>query len=235
MIGSLKRGALALILVGGAVIGATASKADGPPVYNWSGLYIGANAGYGWGTVDAQYQFPTDSTGAYSRDVDGSLFGLHVGAQYQWKSLVFGVEGSYSASAGDKIDDRGPDAPFYPGFDSYARLNSMLMLGGRLGWTPRSNWLLYGTGGWASARVETSYIVNPLNLVANQDVERHSGFYVGAGVEYALTQNIILGLEYIHVDLDSKVHAPGLGGSTERVVDADFDVVRLRASFKLGQ
>ena len=232
---SLARAAFMLLLVGGALVDAPVARADGPRTYNWSGLYIGANAGYARGDVDVQYEVPADSTGAYSRDVGGGLFGFHVGFQHQWQSLVFGVEGSYSASGGDKIDQRGPDAPAFPGFDSYARMNSLLMLGGRLGWTPRSNWLLYGAGGWANAKVETSYIITPIIIVADQDTERHNGFYVGGGVEYALTQSVIVGVEYLHVDLDSKIHSPGLGAFTTRTVDPDIDIVRARISFKLGR
>ena len=51
------------------------------PVFTWTGFYLGANAGYGWGEADA------------SPDVDGFLGGLQAG--YNWQGagpLVFGVE-----------------------------------------------------------------------------------------------------------------------------------------------
>ncbi|WP_371346909.1 outer membrane protein [Ancylobacter sp. IITR112] len=61
---------------------APASAAYVPaPVFTWTGFYLGANAGYGWGTADA------------SPDVDGFLGGLQAG--YNWQSggpLVLGVE-----------------------------------------------------------------------------------------------------------------------------------------------
>lgn len=235
MNGSTIRGVLALLVASVAVSGIPSARADGPGGYNWSGLYVGANAAYTWGDIDWQYTVPADPTGALTREVDGSLYGFHVGFQHQWRSFVFGIEGSYSASGGDKIDERGLDSPaFAANYDSYARINSILMLGGRLGWTPRSNWLVYATGGLANARVETSYILRGPELVGGQDVERHSGYYIGGGVEYALTQNVILGVEYVHVDLDSKLHFPGGGGGIERTIDPDVDIVRARLSFKLG-
>lgn len=230
------RGTSVLAVAAAAALGSSVANAGEPARYNWSGLYVGANAGYAWGDVDWQYTSPPGPPGAVSREVDGGIFGGHVGFQHQWHSLVIGVEGSYSASAGDKIDDRGLDSPFFAAnFDSYARINSLLMAGGRIGWTPMSNWLLYASGGWANAKVETSFIFRPTGLVGGQDAERHNGYYIGGGIEYALTPNWIVGVEYIHVDLDSKLHAPGGGFGIERTVEPDFDVVRARVSFKLGR
>jgi outer membrane immunogenic protein len=217
------------------LVAAGGAQATEPTAYSWSGLYIGGNAGYTWGDVDSQYTVPAGPTGAVSRELDGGIYGAHIGLQHQWRSFVFSVEGSYSGSAGDKIDERGLDAPiFAPAFDYYARMNSMLTAGGRIGWTPMSNWLIYASGGYASAKIETNFILRGPDIVGGHDVERHSGFYIGGGIEYALTRNWIFGVEYLHVDLDSKLHAPGLGGGVERTVDPDFDVVRARISYKFG-
>jgi outer membrane immunogenic protein len=231
-----KRSTLAALLAGIALSAAGPSQAQAPNGFSWSGLYVGGNAGYAWSDIDWQYTGIAGPQGALTRDVEGGLFGLHVGLQHQWQSLVFGVEGSFSGGAGDKINDRGLDSPFYAAtYDSYARVNSLLMLGGRVGWAPRSNWLLYTTAGWAIASIETSYILRGFEIVGGQDVERHNGFYIGGGVEYALMPNVIVGLEYVHVDLDSRIHSLSGGAGVERLIDPDLDIVRARLSFKLGR
>lgn len=204
----------------------------------WGGIYIGANAGYTWGDIDWQYAAPAGAPGHLTRDLAGGMFGGHVGIQHQWNSLVIGAEASYSGPAFDKIDDRGPDSPaFVPAFDSYARLHNLFTVGPRLGWAPSDHWLLYATGGYATGRVSTADIVNATNTFNFAGSHRHDGWFVGGGVEYALTSNWILGVEYMHVDLDTATHFPTVpatfGGT--RSIEGDFDVVRARLSFKLGR
>jgi len=51
------------------------------PVFTWTGFYLGANAGYGWGEAD------------YSGDIDGFLGGIQAGYNYQLSGpFVIGVE-----------------------------------------------------------------------------------------------------------------------------------------------
>jgi hypothetical protein len=57
-----------------------------PPVYNWTGLYMGVNGGYGWGTTNW-------SALGSSFDVSGGLFGGQVGYNRQFGQFVYGVEG----------------------------------------------------------------------------------------------------------------------------------------------
>ncbi|QFR32892.1 outer membrane protein [Ancylobacter sp. TS-1] len=60
---------------------APAAYAPPPMAFTWTGFYIGANAGYGWGTAD------------WSPDIDGFIGGLQAG--YNWQGagpLVLGVE-----------------------------------------------------------------------------------------------------------------------------------------------
>lgn len=51
------------------------------PVFTWTGFYLGANAGYGWGEAD------------YSSDIDGFAGGIQAGYNYQLSGpIVIGVE-----------------------------------------------------------------------------------------------------------------------------------------------
>ena len=65
-------------------------------VYDWSGLYIGAQGGWGWGdsNVDDNGLSSLDTT----FDIDGGFLGGVVGAQWQYGSVVLGVEGEMNWS-----------------------------------------------------------------------------------------------------------------------------------------
>lgn len=92
------------------------------PVFTWTGFYLGANAGYGWGEADA------------SPDVDGFLGGLQAG--YNWQGagpLVFGVEA---------------DIQYADVSSSAFTLDYFGTVRARIGYA-FDQFLIYGTGGFA--------------------------------------------------------------------------------------
>src|SRR5271156_608474 len=64
-----------------------------PPqaAYNWTGVYIGANAAYGSGSSDWTNAAAGGSTGSFP--IAGFLAGGTIGANYQAGQFVFGLEG----------------------------------------------------------------------------------------------------------------------------------------------
>ena len=64
--------------------------------------------------------------------------------------------------------------------------------------------------------------------------ERHNGWYVGGGLDYALTSNVILGLEYQHVFLDSEHHTTRAGGFNDHDIESNMDILRFRLTYKFG-
>ena len=70
------------------------------PIYNWAGIYIGVNGGWGWGnakyTANAFASFP-GTTGSLSDN--GGVVGGTLGANFQSGAFVFGVEGDCDYSA----------------------------------------------------------------------------------------------------------------------------------------
>ena len=109
-------------------------------------------------------------------------------------------------------------------------VNNLFTIGGRLGVT-FNQWLLYGTGGYANGRIKTSTVNAPC-LPCESSAEQHGGWYVGAGVDYMLAHNWIVGLEYQHINLNSKEHDPdGTLDPNSRNMDAKVDIVRARLSY----
>ena len=213
----------------------------------WGGLYVGANIG--WQQTDYSSElrgFPGNIVGG---DHSSGIVGIHAGFQHQIGRFVLGLEGSISGTswfsdfgstkAGGTADCLGVN-PLGSLFSCRAGLHNLLTLGPRLGYALNDQWLIYGTGGWAVGDIRDRVTLNANGNIVGATYGRHDGWFLGAGVEYALTRNWIIGLEYMHVDFDSKFRCEGIAGGgclagESRTGSADTDVIRARLSFKLGR
>jgi len=99
------------------------------------------------------------------------------------------------------------------------------------------NFLIYGSGGFAHGQIDTQIAVAGVVLPVSTR-GGHDGWYLGAGLEYAITRHIILGVEYQHIELNNnfdRTNVTGLVPSIfDRDVHADCDIVRARLSYKFG-
>ena len=230
------------VLAGLAMLGTATMLATPAAAHNFGGLYIGANVGYTWGNIDWQYANPAGAPGALSQSPAGGSLGGQVGIQHQFAGtgIVLGLEAAYSGGLGSRIEDSGPDTPAYAAtYGARTRITDIFTVGPRLGFTPMRHWLFYVTGGYANARTHTADYLLSTGLDNFSGTSRHSGWFVGGGVEYAITHNWIAGLEYQHMDFDTRCQyrcdlaTPVAGGT--RDITADADVVRFRLSYKLGR
>jgi outer membrane immunogenic protein len=238
-------------LVAAAVLGAApAANADGPAgrsyepretyaPYNWGGLYIGGSVGGAWSDVDVSnagpgvhYYRPGD---VYSFDNSGWIAGGHIGFNHQVNHWVFGIEASLS---GGNLDDK-LVAPGVFAINTYKTDIQWLFTGtGRIGYA-WDNILGYVKGGYASARLETSATEVPAFAHSGESHEQHNGWVVGAGVEYLLTPNVVLGVEYNYIDLEARTYR-GVDFSNFSTYDVRVDpdaiqTVTARLSFKFGR
>ena len=203
---------------------------DGPrfvPGAMWSGLYVGVHESGAWGESDWRYSDGSTTSPGFET---GAMFGGHVGYQQQWYGLVAGIDVSYS---GVPNVEASAWCPGHVGVCENA-VEGLLLINGRLGYAI-DQVLLYGTGGYARAKIEAQTDLDDpaLNL---RDDRRVSGWNIGGGAEYLVTPNVIFGLEYLHVDLDDETFAMrnAAGTYAQAVnVDAEFDLVRARFTVKL--
>src|SRR5262249_42275985 len=128
------------------------------PAYNWTGFYIGASVGGEWETIDGSFVNPPPASWSVSNDARG-MWDAHVGAQYQWNSVVFGVEGNF---VGLFNNDNGKSVSCNPATSCAlgATLGANLVdniwtVGGKLGWA-FGPWMAYASGGYANARVDNT-------------------------------------------------------------------------------
>ena len=174
-------------------------------VSNWSGFYIGADAGYAFNGSSSGVL--TNGVGVgplpYDANLKGGLGGGFVGYNYQMQQFVIGVEADWQAAS-----LRGTSAPaFATGsggsvvgpFIEKSNVKDYGSLRGRLG-VAFDRLFVFGTAGWAWGSYSTSYSSNAVPLTTN-DHRTMDGWSVGAGLEYAFTNNVLGRIEYRHTDL----------------------------------
>jgi outer membrane immunogenic protein len=157
------------------------------PVYNWGGVYIGINGGYGFG----QSNWSGVTTGSFS--TDGGLVGGTLGANFQAGQFVFGLETDI-----DWQDLKGSAACTGLGAGVNCETDSDWLgtVRGRGGFAV-DRALFYATGGLAYGDVETG-----TNLLGTSGATK-IGWTVGGGLEYGITENWTAKIEYLYVDLEN--------------------------------
>ena len=155
--------------------------------YNWSGFYIGLNAGgaFGINTVTA-----SAGGGSASVKEPGFLGGAQVGANYQTGPMVWGFEADYDASTQNKSLPAGVLT------GSTSQTPWFATLRGRVGMA-FDRTLVYGTAGGAGGELRS--IVNIQAGTTNTTVT-YGTWTAGGGVEYGITDNLSARVEYLYLD-----------------------------------
>lgn len=202
------------------------ASAAPPTVYSWTGFYIGGNFGYGWDNASvgiapdaSRLPFINETTkipSTLATRPKGWLAGVQAGYNYQINMAVFGVEADISLAdiSGNASETHAAILPLAT-FTTSAeqRLKEFGTLRGRVGFTPFNSLLIYGTGGLAFGRID-----NEANIIradthagpagpalsfqfpASTSVTK-TGWTVGGGAEYALSNRWSVKGEYLYYDL----------------------------------
>jgi iron complex outermembrane recepter protein len=160
------------------------------PVIDWTGIYLGLNAGYSFGGSDWTDSVTDSSSGSFG--TSGFVLGGTLGANYQVGSLVFGVEAD-----GDWADASG--------FGTFTASNLcaggclttdtwLATVRGRVGHA-FDRFLAYGTAGAAFGDVRANFSNDPVSSATE------AGWTAGGGIEVALDRNWTAKAEYLFVDL----------------------------------
>jgi outer membrane immunogenic protein len=208
--------------------------------FTWTGFYGGLQAAYSWGKSDVKNTHNTDGAPDYIGTInsDGFSGGAYVGANYQFENtgFVVGAEADGKFGAIDGKDDMvgigisagRPNSPTTTRvtWDGAARL--------RVGYAI-DRFLPYIAGGVAGAEVKWRPFYPTDKAVPHQNSQW--GWTIGAGLEYAVTDNLIARIEYRYTDYGSKVNpdykitAIQDGGYKDHV-DLKTNDVRLGIAYK---
>jgi outer membrane immunogenic protein len=220
-------GSAAFTLLATTIVSANAAdlpmKAAPAPVvaqlYNWTGLYVGVNGGWGWGQQDPLAPFSNrfDRT---SFNTSGGMVGGTFGAQIQQGYVVLGLEGDLDWA---NVKGNGISTPTILGVPQAITLNvgsNISAIGTariRAG-VAMNNWLFYATGGAAfvnSSANGTSIAGVPcgtLGVLPNCSASAwRPGLAAGLGTEWGFTPNWSAKLEYLFIDV------VGSGFSTDHI------------------
>ena len=187
--------------------------------FSWTKHYIGGLVGYGWGDKFAfETEDPQDG-GAY--DIGGIFGGIEAGANWQAGHVVYGIEGdvSWSGMKGDGLIDN--DDPISTDVGMLATLT------GRLG-VARDRLLLYVEGGAALAGETHTFTDDGFTDTVS---EHRLGGVLGAGVEYAFTNNWSAKLEYNYIHFGSKAHEYEVDGTEEIQIDQNMHTVKVGVNY----
>jgi outer membrane immunogenic protein len=217
-----------------AMMFAPAASADGPDrgwrPDSWTGWYIGVHAG--GGQADISWADVSLTGEAVSFDASGFIGGGQIGYNAQFGRWVFGIEAAFSSAGLSET----VDSAIGGGITFTSSVDWIGTVTGRVGYAGDS-WLLYGKGGWAVASLELSGN-NPGLPDSFSRSGTVNGWTAGAGVEWKLSRNLSLAIEYNFIDLDSGdvtgVTALGIP-FTLSDVDTQIQSITARLNLKLGQ
>jgi outer membrane immunogenic protein len=217
---------LALIAVAASVVATAASAADMPtpapaytpptayrPVmYDWTGIYIGGNIGGGWANDVITMTTTTVLLPAGTQTTIGPMGvigGAQAGFNIEFSPVVIGFEGTWDATnmSGNKTI---PTASAVAGLaGSSAQIttaaNWYATATARLGFAA-NDFLFYAKGGGAWMRAnDTQAIINGTGIFSRQSItSTRSGYTVGAGVEFGVTENLSAKLEYDYLNFGTR-------------------------------
>jgi outer membrane immunogenic protein len=228
---------------------------------SWTGLYIGAHGGYAWGDFDGPLSyddaplFPASifDSSEKSIDADGWFGGFQAGFNKQLGTVVVGLEADVSWTDNDgrgtflPYPAQGPD----PAWNIETELEMFGTVRGRLGFLATPDLLVYGTGGFAWAQVDSNisvtYSLTPCNggpCATGSADNNHFGWTLGAGAEWKLSRNWSLKSEYLFVDLGTEDYAyvgstlpplgPGPYDTDHFHADLELHTVRVGLNYQFG-
>jgi len=212
-----------------------------PPLFSWTGFYLGGNIGAAWANRSVTDSF-SGTTFSHSSDAV-FIGGGQLGYNWQINNFLLGVEWDFDAigsnnngtGTGITINNAGPFT-VTRGSDRW-----MSTLAARLGFT-NDHWLFYGKLGGGEVSVSNFTVVNTATggSIASTTSRSRTGFMWGAGFEYAFTNNWTMKVEYDRINLSSRsfivpADAPFLVGDVFVTRHNDVDAVKVGFNYLFGR
>jgi outer membrane immunogenic protein len=234
-------GLMALAAPAAAADLAARSYTKAPPpvlaVYDWSGLYVGANAG--WGSTHDCWDITSVAGVAIStapegcQNASGATAGGQFGYRWQTGAWVFGME-----AQGNWADFKGSSASVFTSGQTtnQSKIDDFGLFTGEIGYA-WNNTLLYVKGG--AAVTADKFVGLTSGTAFDTGTEDRWGGTVGAGIEYGFAPNWSAAIEYDHLfmghnsDTFMTTTAPMSLSRTDSIRQ-DVDLLTARINYRWG-
>jgi outer membrane immunogenic protein len=180
-----------------------------PVPFTWTGFYVGASGGFitqGTTATDIDSMFLPSGT-TFDISGTGGLFGINAGYNYQMGVIVLGLEADIAGSTLDRTTNllgaRGA-------FTASSKLRNLGTVRARFGYA-FDRLMLYATGGLAYGNVSNNVSLLSDPGQGGSTSGTRTGWTVGGGIEYAITNNWTVRAEGLYVDLGKSTSAPCSG------------------------
>jgi outer membrane immunogenic protein len=204
-------------------------------MYDWSGMYIGANGG--WGSSDNCWDFAGNTAAPIAANIghgchrsDGGTAGGQIGYNWQMSSWVFGVEaqGNWADFSGSNV------SAVFPLSSTRTTTDAFGLFTGRIGYA-FDNTLLYVRGGAALTSNEHDFYPTLTGIRYGVANETRWGAAVGAGLEYGFAPNWSVAVQYDHMFLgEQQVGFNTVFGTSSDRISQDIDLVTARLNYRWG-
>jgi outer membrane immunogenic protein len=227
-------GSVFAVLVASGYVANAADMAPYGASYSWTGFYIGGHAGGAWDNRDVGL-FDTisgEKIGIGKTKASGFLGGGQIGLDYQFApNWVIGIEADVSG-ANLKNTGLNNSGSTNISVGSVQHDNTIDLFGtvrGRVGYAS-SNWLLFGSGGFAWANEEVTR-TQPGTVEKASNTGK--GWTAGGGLEWGFAQNWTARAEYLHVELGAESFVFPLA-HVRNDAKVTMEIARFGVNYRLG-
>jgi len=213
---------------------------------NFAGPYVGATIGFATHHVDINNRL----AGEFKDNETAFTGGGYLGYNWNLGCFLLGIETdfNYLNTSPTGVDIETGPTSLTETTNYNSRLDWFGTLRGRAGYLVMDNWMLYGTGGLAYAKVDhtlTDNCVGCGNSIFNlgpfsqSNKSTKTGWTAGGGTEYLFAPHWLLRAETLYVDLGSEtrtyvVVTPAATGRLVAEWDDQFWVGRFGVTYAFG-
>jgi outer membrane immunogenic protein len=202
-----------------------------PVVYDWSGVYVGFNGG--WGTASRCFDQTAPVTGPEGcHDTSGGFAGAQAGYRWQTGSWVWGFE-----AQGDWADLRGSNISLITRNSNSSHIDAFGLFTGQIGYAWNTA-LLYFKGGGAVLADRNDIVSAAGTVLGASSGDNRWGGTLGVGIEFSFAPNWSAAIEYNHLfipngNVSFTNPSGGVLVSSDRI-RGDADLVSVRVNYRWG-